>query len=360
MTDAPSFDDRLATYLRPIADAAPTVYEVLDTVEMAICGAAMNADAMMESLALQPYGRAQAAKFTPQRLRELVETYVLPISRTLIASGRDGAFLTRLGDNRDAMSRPGFVKSRLIADPGAGVLAPLNHARHFSPLAEVEAADRPYEAKDDRLVWRGATTGRFIRTEPDTGPYSARYYVHRIVAKAPVRPDWDIGYSLVTRPQHLVDAPLQAIHAATRPHLSMSQLLTSKFLLVLEGNDVSSGLKWILASRSTPIMPTPTVESWACEALLRPFVHYVPVAADLSDLAEVHAWCLDNDGACRDIALAGRAYMTAFADQDREDRLFRTIAEAYADRVMLEARDLDVGRALALAVGGGGLPVRFA
>lgn len=349
MTDAPSFDDRLATYLAPIADAAPTTYEVFDTIEMAVCGAAMDADAMIESLALQPYGRAQAVKFTPQRLRELVETYVLPVSRAFVKSGRHGAFLARLGDNRDAMSRPGFVKSRLIADPGAGVLAPLNHARHFSPLAEVEAADRPYETKDDRLVWRGATTGRFIRAEPDAAPYSARYHVHRLIAETPARPDWDIGYSLVTRPQHLVDAPLEAIHAATRPHLSMSQLLASKFLLVLEGNDVSSGLKWILASRSTPIMPTPTVESWACEAMLRPFVHYVPVAADLSDLAEVHAWCRDNDGACRDIALAGRAYMAAFADQDREDRLFRTVAETYAEHVTLEARDPDVGRALALA-----------
>lgn len=335
MTDAPSFDDRLATYAAPIAGATPTTYDVPDTVEMALCGPAQTVDEVLETLAGLPYGRAQAAKFPSRRLRELVETYVAPVSRAFLAAGRRRPFLARLGDNRDAMSRPGFVKSRMIDDPGQGVLAPLNHARHFSPVADVAAVDRPYADKDDRLVWRGATTGRFIRAEPDAPPYSARYHVHRLAGEGAARADWDIGYSLVTRPQHLVDVPLETIHAATRPHLSMTQLLGSKFLLVLEGNDVSSGLKWILASQSVPVMPTPTVESWACEAMLRPFVHYVPVASDLSDLAEVHAWCRDNDAACRDMARAGQVFMAAFGDPEREDRLLAAVVQAYADRVTL-------------------------
>lgn len=351
MTDTPSFDERLATYAAPIAGAGPATYDVPDTVEMALCGPAMTVDAVLEALADLSYGRAQASKFTPQRLRELVETYVTPVSRAFLEAGRLQPFLARLGDNRDAMSRPGFVKSRMIDDPGMGVLAPLNHARHFSPVAEVAAVDRAYADKDDRLVWRGATTGRFIRAEPDAPPYSARYHVHRLAGEGAVRADWDIGYSLVTRPQHLVDVPLETIHAAARPHLSMAQLLGSKFLLVLEGNDVSSGLKWILASQSVPIMPTPTVESWACEAMLRPFVHYVPVASDLSDLAEVHAWCRDNDAACRDIAHAGQVFMAAFADPETEDRLFRAVVETYADRVTLAPGGPESRAILARAAG---------
>lgn len=350
MTDAPSFDDRLATYAAPIAGAAAT-YDVPDTIEMALCGPAMTVDAVLEALTGLPYGRTQASKFTPQRLRELVETYVTPVSRALLDAGRLHPFLARLGDNRDAMSRPGFVKSRMIDDPGMGVLAPLNHARHFSPVAAVVGVDRPYADKDDRLVWRGATTGRFIRAEPDAPPYSARYHVHRLMGEGAARDDWDIGYSLVTRPQHLVDVPLETIHAAARPHLSMAQLLGSKFLLVLEGNDVSSGLKWILASQSVPIMPTPTVESWACEAMLRPFIHYVPVAADLSDLAEVHAWCRDNDTACRDIAHAGQVFMAAFADPETENRLLRAVVEAYAERVTLEPDGPEVRATLARIAG---------
>jgi hypothetical protein len=39
---------------------------------------------------------------------------------------------------------------------------------------------------------------------------------------------------------------------------------------------------------------------------LEPWVHYVPVAADLSDLAETIAWCQAHPRDCRDIAAAGQ------------------------------------------------------
>ena len=46
-------------------------------------------------------------------------------------------------------------------------------------------------------------------------------------------------------------------------------------------NDVASGLKWMLNSDPVVFMPRPTHETWAMEGLLRPYVHYVPVEADL-------------------------------------------------------------------------------
>lgn len=39
---------------------------------------------------------------------------------------------------------------------------------------------------------------------------------------------------------------------------------------------------------------------------LDPWTHYVPVAADLSDLAERVQWCRDNDDACQAIAATGQ------------------------------------------------------
>jgi len=37
------------------------------------------------------------------------------------------------------------------------------------------------------------------------------------------------------------------------------------------GNDVASGLKWMLASNSVVFMPPPRVETWAMESLLQVF-----------------------------------------------------------------------------------------
>jgi len=53
----------------------------------------------------------------------------------------------------------------------------------------------------------------------------------------------------------------------------MADLLKYKVVIVLEGNNVASGLKWALASNSVLVMPPPTIASWAMEELLEPWVH---------------------------------------------------------------------------------------
>ncbi len=36
--------------------------------------------------------------------------------------------------------------------------------------------------------------------------------------------------------------------------------------------------------------------------LLKPYIHYVPVKSDLSDLIEKIQWCRDNDEKCKEIS----------------------------------------------------------
>ena len=59
--------------------------------------------------------------------------------------------------------------------------------------------------------------------------------------------------------------------------LTRGQIVSHRFVLSLEGNDVATNLKWLLASSSVVVMPTPTKESWLMEGLLRPYVHYLPL-----------------------------------------------------------------------------------
>jgi Glycosyl transferase family 90 len=58
---------------------------------------------------------------------------------------------------------------------------------------------------------------------------------------------------------------------------SYSEMLQYKVIVILEGNDISSGLKWALYSNSVVLMPKPTFTSWAMEERLVPYVHYVPL-----------------------------------------------------------------------------------
>ena len=64
-----------------------------------------------------------------------------------------------------------------------------------------------------------------------------------------------------------------------------------RYLLAVEGNDVASGLKWMLASNSVVLMVPPRRETWARESQLQAWVHYVPVQPDFSDLVEKLEFC---------------------------------------------------------------------
>jgi hypothetical protein len=91
--------------------------------------------------------------------------------------------------------------------------------------------------------------------------------------------------------------------------VSIDDMLTYKAIIMLEGNDVSSGLKWALYSNSVVMTQTPTKTSWAMEELLEPWVHYVPLNDDLSDVEEKMQWIIDHDEEAQRIAYRGKLWI---------------------------------------------------
>jgi hypothetical protein len=90
---------------------------------------------------------------------------------------------------------------------------------------------------------------------------------------------------------------------------SVSEQLRYKAVIILEGNDVATGLKWALLSRSVVLMPPPTVTSWAMEELLKPWVHYIPLDPVGSNAEERVQWIVDNDDKARKIAERATLFM---------------------------------------------------
>jgi hypothetical protein len=243
---------------------------------------------------------------------------------------RDAVFSVYPGDSRSRFAVPTFVKSRLVADRDGGVvLLPLDRARHWRDVARIAASDIPYAAKSDRLVWRGGTTGRF-RRDGGGEPLSSRAFVAGL---SQAMPGIDVAYSeIVQVGPDSSDLPLAALAARLRPPLSLAEQLGAKMLLSLEGNDVATGLKWMLASNSVVVMPPPVCESWACEGDLRPFEHYVPVRPDLSDLAAARDWCLSHPADSAAIARQGRAFIQNFLDPGRERAVVRAVVAGYLEK----------------------------
>ena len=180
----------------------------------------------------------------------------------------------------------------------------LNSRRHFQYVPSVKWLDTPWEFRENKAMWRGKPTGtlrpdqregksiseicdmlprcRFVRTYIDT-------------------PGLDIGVS-----QQLSYLPIDNENTKIiKGNKHRIQQLHYKAVIIMEGNDVSSGLKWALYSRSVVMMPKPTKTSFLMEELLEPWVHYVPLKSDLSDVEEKMKWIIEHDKTARRIA--GRA-----------------------------------------------------
>ena len=114
---------------------------------------------------------------------------------------------------------------------------------------------------------------------------------------------------------------------------SMEEQSQFKYILSIEGNDVATGLKWQLTSNSVVFMAAPITVSFAMEDLLVPFVHYVPVKDDYSNLVEMVEWARMNDDKCKWISEQATLYMDQLWNskeaQDEYVAIQRELGERY-------------------------------
>jgi hypothetical protein len=81
--------------------------------------------------------------------------------------------------------------------------------------------------------------------------------------------------------------------------IPIPKLLKYKGIVILEGNDVATGLKWSLLGKSVVLMSRPRFTSWAMEELLEPWVHFIPLNDEQTDVEEKIHWMIDNDDQAR-------------------------------------------------------------
>eukprot|EP01090_Pellita_catalonica_P022682 TRINITY_DN8909_c0_g1_i2.p1 TRINITY_DN8909_c0_g1~~TRINITY_DN8909_c0_g1_i2.p1 ORF type:complete len:391 (-),score=61.40 TRINITY_DN8909_c0_g1_i2:26-1162(-) len=205
-------------------------------------------------------------------------------------------FLFQFGDHHNKADSSMIIKkARKIGDDG--IIFPLRLHRHFGPVKEVGGADIPWEKKADKLFWRGCTTSTGIRKKyvwalADRG-YDVRF--HKIVQG---RSSW------AGKGKKYVDLS----------KYPMADMLKNKYLFSVQGNDVATNLKWLLASNSLVIMPTPTVETWAMEGRLEPWVHFVPLD-NPAEIDNVTKWLKENDGKAKAIAQKASEFMEVFTPE---------------------------------------------
>ncbi|MBE0405174.1 glycosyl transferase family 90 [Halomonas citrativorans] len=219
-------------------------------------------------------------------------------------------FPVSFGDGPLKKGELAFVKTRIIdRQCDQSIILKFNSIRHWNVLPKIKN-DIPWQEKDSNLIWRGTTTG-------------IRNHGKRVSLVRNYKARYNVGFS------HLNKQASAEFDKYVVGRVSVKDQLKFKYIISIEGNDVATNLKWILASNSVPVMPKSTRESWLLESQLIPYVHYVPLNDNLDNLDEVYEWCLNNDEHCKQIAENGKRYMEMFFDENNEKEIYRMIYREY-------------------------------
>lgn len=216
-------------------------------------------------------------------------------------------FAYEFGDVTWVPERPAFVKSRPISNENVmnnsnSILLKLDSVRHFY----IPKDKNMYADKIPKLIWRGAA-----------------HQAHRlaVLEKFHQHPLCDLGCTAsrsVGKPYH-------------KAFMSISQQQRYQFILSIEGNDVASNLKWIMASNSLCFMTRPHFETWFMEGTLIPDYHYVLLRDDYADLEEKLTYYKQNPHAAQTIIHNAHNYLQPFFNARQERLLQLLVMQRYFD-----------------------------
>jgi len=215
----------------------------------------------------------------------------------------DYKFSFIFGDVTHIPSVPSIVKSRPIAgDNRNSVIMKLGKCRHFIFLKD----KIPFCKKDNKIIFYAGIGGKPHRID-----FMNKYFGHSECICGNISDTESIPKQWLVK------------------KISLKKHLIHKFILALEGNDVSTNLKWIMSSNSLAVMPKPKYETWFMEGRLIPDFHYVEIKDDYSDLIERMNYYMENPLEAEKIIKNANDYIAQFKNKKREKIISLLVLQKY-------------------------------
>ena len=182
-----------------------------------------------------------------------------------------------------------------------------------------------FNNKKNGILWRGATTGYTTM--------SKNKRCNIVTSNFSAHDDIDLGFNVLC--QQIYANNKELLDKYCKPSKTIKEQLDYKFVLNIEGNDLTSSFPWALASNSCPLHNYPfSHESYFFGKGLEPYVHFVPIKNDGSDLVSQYHWCLENLEKCEEIANNGKKYMQDYLDPELYDNVIDTFIKIYPFKVV--------------------------
>ncbi len=111
---------------------------------------------------------------------------------------------------------------------------------------------------------------------------------------------------------------------------TVSEHFSHRYLLALDGYDGPSSWYWMLNSNSVVIRQK---SDWLMfgDSYFVPWVHFVPIAEDASDIMDVFDWCEKNQATCEKISSNAKAAWAVLFDPIYQVERRKALFQAYRD-----------------------------
>jgi hypothetical protein len=182
--------------------------------------------------------------------------------------------------------------------------------RDYRKLGEKATA---WESRSPQIVWRGSITGHGLpltETMHAADPQLAQRV--RLCVAARAIPQTDL--KLIVGKDFSADVWQTYDRMSIRGgYVDQNSWAGNKFAIDIDGHANAFSnfyIRMLLGCCVLKVASPQGYQQWYYNDL-QPWVHYVPVGADLTDLAEAIAWCRSHDDACREIAHNARQFAAA-------------------------------------------------
>lgn len=175
--------------------------------------------------------------------------------------------------------------------------------------------------KKNIAVFRGSSTGEGITIETNMR-LKVAYLSYLNKLDDDNLPFLDAGITKWNfRPKKLINNPyLQIINPDNFPFnlvnsLSPKEQSNYKYIIHIDGHVSANRISYELSMNSVVLIVESPWKYWFSE-LLEPYIHYVPIKADLSDLFDKIKWCKNNDNKCKTIANNAKLFYEKYLQKD--------------------------------------------
>ena len=169
-------------------------------------------------------------------------------------------------------------------------------------LKDFDKIKKPkWETKQNIAMFRGTATGCGV-TPKDNQRLKLAKLSKKLDSLDAKITSWN------RRPKKIMGGPVDIIDPESLSFslggkVSLAEQMKYKYLVQVDGHVAAFRLSWMLQSGSTILM----VKSWDdlqiwFQPMMKPWKHYVPIKANLSDLKEQLEWCQNNDSECKKMA----------------------------------------------------------